>query len=145
VLFGNVKPMELPTLKQSPLKSTAEDLTGILPGLQEGLAQIRQARIDAAKEAGRQALQQQAGRPDRGPGPPMVPIETQDTLAAAVAELRIERGGALQMFQRLQDSLAPKKGEELQKKQIELAKESLEVQRAIATGLTGIPLVPILG
>jgi hypothetical protein len=145
VLFGNVKPMELPTLKQSPLKSTAEDLTGILPGLQEGLAQIRQARIDAAKEAGRQALQQQAGAPDRGPAPPMIPIETQDTLAAAVAELRIERGGALQMFQRLQDSLAPKKGEELQKKQIELAKESLEVQRAIATGLTGIPLVPILG
>jgi hypothetical protein len=145
VLFGGDKPMRLPELKQPPLKSTAGDLTGILPGLQEGLAQMRQARIDAAKEAGRQALQQQAAMPERGPAPPMVPIETQDTLAAAVAELRIERGGALQMFQRLQDSLAPKKGEELQKKQIELAKESLEVQRAIATGLTGIPLVPILG
>jgi tape measure domain-containing protein len=65
--------------------------------------------------------------------------------ASATAAQQVQRGGALQMFQRLQDSLAPKKGEELQKKQIELAKESLEVQRAIATGLTGIPLVPILG
>jgi hypothetical protein len=69
----------------------------------------------------------------------------EQTMAAAAEQVQIERGGALQMFQRLQDQLAPKKQEEMQKQQIELAKQSLEVQRAIATGITGLPLVPILG
>ena len=69
----------------------------------------------------------------------------EQTLAEVVQQVQIERGGALQMFQRLQDQLAPKKQEEMTKQQIELAKQSLEAQRAIATGITGLPLVPILG
>ncbi|HAV33664.1 MAG TPA: hypothetical protein DC058_14185 [Planctomycetaceae bacterium] len=145
VLFGGEKRMELPTLQQSALKSSTSDLTGILPGLQAELALIRQGRITAAQEAGREAQKRKDGQQiERPPAPALIPMAEQ-TMAAAAEQVQIERGGALQMFQRLQDQLAPKKQEEMQKQQIELAKQSLEVQRAIATGITGLPLVPILG
>ena len=138
----------LPKLKETKIKSTTGDLTGILPELQAELAAIREQRIKAAQEAGREAeKQKQAQQTERPPAPPLTPIPEQ-TLAAATEvaqQVQIERGGALQMFQRLQDQLAPKKQEEMTKQQIELAKQSLEVQRAIATGITGLPLVPILG
>jgi len=145
VLFGGEKRMELPTLQQSALKSSTSDLTGILPGLQAELALIRQGRITAAQEAGREAEKRKQGQQiERPAAPALIPMAEQ-TMAAAAEQVQIERGGALQMFQRLQDQLAPKKQEEMQKQQIELAKQSLEVQRAIATGITGLPLVPILG
>lgn len=145
VLFGGEKRMELPTLQQSALKSSTSDLTGILPGLQAELALIRQGRITAAQEAGREAEKRKQGQQiERSAAPALIPMAEQ-TMAAAAEQVQIERGGALQMFQRLQDQLAPKKQEEMQKQQIELAKQSLEVQRAIATGITGLPLVPILG
>ena len=145
VLFGGEKRMELPTLQQSALKSSTSDLTGILPGLQAELALIRQGRITAAQEAGREAEKRKQGQQiERPAAPALIPMAEQ-TMAAAAEQVQIERGGALQMFQRLQDQLAPKKQEELTKQQIELAKQSLEVQRAIATGITGLPLVPILG
>lgn len=145
VLFGGEKRMELPTLQQSALKSSTSDLTGILPGLQAELASIRQGRITAAQEAGREAEKRKQGQQiERPPAPALIPMAEQ-TMAAAAQQVQIERGGALQMFQRLQDQLAPKKQEELSKQQVELAKQSLEVQRAIATGITGLPLVPILG
>ena len=145
VLFGGEKRMELPTLQQSALKSSTSDLTGILPGLQAELALIRQGRITAAQEAGRETQKRKDGQQiERPPAPALIPMAEQ-TMAAAAEQVQIERGGALQMFQRLQDQLAPKKQEEMQKQQIELAKQSLEVQRAIATGITGLPLVPILG
>jgi hypothetical protein len=145
VLFGGEKQMELPTLQQSALKSSTSDLTGILPGLQAELALIRQGRITAAQEAGREAEKRKQGQQiERPAAPALIPMAEQ-TMAAAAQQVQIERGGALQMFQRLQDQLAPKKQEEMQKQQIELAKQSLEVQRAIATGITGLPLVPILG
>ena len=145
VLFGGEKRVELPTLQQSALKSSTSDLTGILPGLQAELALIRQGRITAAQEAGREAQKRKDGQQiERPPAPALIPMAEQ-TMAAAAEQVQIERGGALQMFQRLQDQLAPKKQEEMQKQQIELAKQSLEVQRAIATGITGLPLVPILG
>jgi hypothetical protein len=145
VLFGGEKRMELPTLQQSALKSSTSDLTGILPGLQAELALIRQGRITAAQEAGREAEKRKQGQQiERPAAPALIPMAEQ-TMAAAAQQVQIERGGALQMFQRLQDQLAPKKQEEMQKQQIELAKQSLEVQRAIATGITGLPLVPILG
>ena len=145
VLFGGEKRMELPTLQQSALKSSTSDLTGILPGLQAELALIRQGRITTAQEAGREAEKRKQGQQmERPPAPALIPIAEQ-TLAQAVQQVQIERGGALQMFQRLQDQLAPKKQEEMTKQQIELAKQSLEVQRTIAIGITGLPLVPILG
>jgi len=145
VLFGGEKRMELPTLQQSALKSSTSDLTGILPGLQAELALIRQGRITAAQEAGREAEKRKQGQQiERPAAPALIPMAEQ-TMAAAAEQVQIERGGALQMFQRLQDQLAPKKQEEMQKQQVELAKQSLEVQRAIATGITGLPLVPILG
>lgn len=145
VLFGGEKRMELPTLQQSALKSSTSDLTGILPGLQAELALIRQGRITAAQEAGREAEKRKQGQQiERPAAPALIPMAEQ-TMAAAAEQVQIERGGALQMFQRLQDQLAPKKQEELSKQQVELAKQSLEVQRAIATGITGLPLVPILG
>lgn len=145
VLFGGEKRMELPTLQQSALKSSTSDLTGILPGLQAELALIRQGRITAAQEAGREAEKRKQGQQiERPPAPALIPMAEQ-TMAAAAQQVQIERGGALQMFQRLQDQLAPKKQEELSKQQLELAKQSLEVQRAIAVGITGLPLVPILG
>lgn len=145
VLFGGEKRMELPTLQQSALKSSTSDLTGILPGLQAELALIRQGRITAAQEAGREAEKRKQGQQiERPAAPALIPMAEQ-TMAAAAQQVQIERGGALQMFQRLQDQLAPKKQEEMTKQQIELAKQSLEVQRAIATGITGLPLVPILG
>jgi hypothetical protein len=145
VLFGGEKQMELPTLQQSALKSSTSDLTGILPGLQAELALIRQGRITAAQEAGREAEKRKQGQQiERPAAPALIPMAEQ-TMAAAAQQVQIERGGALQMFQRLQDQLAPKKQEELSKQQVELAKQSLEVQRAIATGITGLPLVPILG
>ena len=135
----------LPKLKEPKIKSSTSDLTGILPELQAELELIRQERIKAAQEAGREAeKQKQAQQTERPPAPPLIPIPEQ-TLAEVVQQVQIERGGALQMFQRLQDQLAPKKQEEMTKQQIELAKQSLEVQRAIATGITGLPLVPILG
>jgi len=140
---GNM--LSLPEFKQPALKSTTSDLTGILPGLQAELALIRQGRITAAQEAGREAEKRKQGQQmQREAAPPLIPMAEQ-TLAEAVQQVQIERGGALQMFQRLQDQLAPKKQEEMTKQQIELAKQSLEVQRAIATGITGLPLVPILG
>lgn len=140
---GNM--LSLPEFKQPALKSTTSDLTGILPGLQAELALIRQGRITAAQEAGREAeKRKQAQQMERPAAPALIPMAEQ-TMAAAAEQVRIERGGALQMFQRLQDQLAPKKQEELSKQQVELAKQSLEVQRAIATGITGLPLVPILG
>ena len=138
----------LPKLKEPKIKSSTSDLTGILPALQAELELIRQERIKAAQEAGREAeKQKQAQQTERPPAPPLIPIPEQTLAAAAevVQQVQIERGGALQMFQRLQDQLAPKKQEEMTKQQIELAKQSLEVQRAIATGITGLPLVPILG
>ena len=145
VLFGGEKRMELPTLQQSALKSSTSDLTGILPGLQAELALIRQGRITAAQEAGREAEKRKQGQQiERPAAPALIPMAEQ-TMAAAAEQVQIERGGALQMFQRLQDQLAPKKQEELSKQQIELAKQSLEVQRAISAGITGLPLVPILG
>lgn len=145
VLFGGEKRMELPTLQQSALKSSTSDLTGILPGLQAELALIRQGRITAAQEAGREAEKRKQGQQiERPAAPALVPMAEQ-TMAAAAEQVQIERGGALQMFQRLQDQLAPKKQEELSKQQVELAKQSLEVQRAISAGITGLPLVPILG
>jgi len=143
---GNM--LSLPEFKQPALKSTTSDLTGILPGLQAELALIRQGRITAAQEAGREAEKRKQGQQmQREAAPPLIPIPEQTLAAAAevVQQVQIERGGALQMFQRLQDQLAPKKQEEMTKQQIELAKQSLEVQRAIATGITGLPLVPILG
>ena len=140
---GNM--LSLPEFKQPALKSTTSDLTGILPGLQAELALIRQGRIMAAQEAGREAeKRKQAQQTERPPAPALIPIAEQ-TLAEVAQQVQIERGGALQMFQRLQDQLAPKKQEERSKQQVELAKQSLEVQRAIATGITGLPLVPILG
>ena len=140
---GNM--LSLPEFKQPALKSTTSDLTGILPGLQAELALIRQGRITAAQEAGREAEKRKQGQQiERPPAPALIPMAEQ-TLAEAAQQVQIERGGALQMFQRLQDQLAPKKQEEMTKQQIELAKQSLEVQRAIATGITGLPLVPILG
>lgn len=145
VLFGGEKRMELPTLQQSALKSSTSDLTGILPGLQAELALIRQGRIMAAQEAGREAEKRKQGQQiERPAAPALIPMAEQ-TMAAAAQQVQIERGGALQMFQRLQDQLAPKKQEELSKQQVELAKQSLEVQRAISAGITGLPLVPILG
>ena len=135
----------LPTLKETKIKSTTGDLTGILPELQAELALIREGRIKAAQEAGREAeKRKQAQQTERPPAPALIPMAEQ-TMAAAAEQVRIERGGALQMFQRLQDQLAPKKQEELSKQQVELAKQSLEVQRAISAGITGLPLVPILG
>ncbi|MFN6310840.1 MAG: tape measure protein, partial [Planctomyces sp.] len=127
VLFGGEKRMELPTLQQSALKSSTSDLTGILPGLQAELALIRQGRITAAQEAGREAEKRKQGQQiERPAAPALIPMAEQ-TMAAAAEQVQIERGGALQMFQRLQDQLAPKKQEEMQKQQIELAKQSLEV------------------
>jgi len=140
---GNM--LSLPEFKQPALKSTTSDLTGILPGLQAELALIRQGRITAAQEAGREAEKRKQGQQmQREAAPPLIPMAEQ-TLAEAAQQVQIERGGALQMFQRLQDQLAPKKQEELSKQQVELLKQSVEVQRAIATGITGLPLVPILG
>lgn len=140
---GNM--LSLPEFKQPALKSTTSDLTGILPGLQAELALIRQGRITAAQEAGREAENRKQGQQmQREAAPPLIPMAEQ-TLAEAAQQVQIERGGALQMFQRLQDQLAPKKQEELSKQQVELLKQSVEVQRAIATGITGLPLVPILG
>ena len=153
VIAHNLNPMNiaqgnmlsLPEFKQPALKSTTSDLTGILPGLQAELALIRQGRITAAQEAGREAEKRKQGQQiERPAAPALIPMAEQ-TMAAAAEQVQIERGGALQMFQRLQDQLAPKKQEEMTKQQIELAKQSLEVQRAIATGITGLPLVPILG
>jgi len=138
----------LPKLKEPKIKSSTSDLTGILPELQAELELIRQERIKAAQEAGREAeKQKQAQQTERPPAPPLIPIPEQTLAAAAevVQQVQIERGGALQMFQRLQDQLAPKKQEEMTKQQVELLKQSVEVQRAIATGITGLPLVPILG
>lgn len=80
---------------------------------------------------------------DFGAGVPGAPGAAQ--AAAQAAAQQVQRGGALQMFQRLQEQLAPKKTEELQQQQIELARESVEIQRQISAGIAGLPMVPILG
>lgn len=143
VLMGNQPKTEMPRLEFSPMVSRGSLREAVMAELDV----VRQGRIaerKAAASAAFQEQQKQAQAPKREPAPALIPI--QETLATAVAEqVRIERGGALQVFQRLQEQLAPKKTEDLQKQQIELAKESIEIQRQISAGITGLPMVPILG
>jgi hypothetical protein len=143
VIMGQQPKAEMPRLEFSPMVSRGslrESVMAELDAVRQGRIAERRAAASAAFQE--QKKQQQA--PKREPAPALIPM--QETLGSAVAEqVRIERGGAMQMFQRLQEQLAPKKTEELQKQQIELAKESIEIQRQISAGITGLPMVPILG
>lgn len=143
VIMGQQPKAEMPRLEFSPMVSRGslrEEVMAELDAVRQGRIEERRAAASAAFQE--QKKQQQA--PKREPAPALIPM--QETLGSAVAEqVRIERGGALQMFQRLQEQLAPKKTEEFQKQQIELAKESIEIQRQISAGITGLPMVPILG
>jgi hypothetical protein len=143
VIMGQQPKAEMPRLEFSPMVSRGSLREEVMAELDA----VRKQRIEERRAAASAAFQEQKKQqqaPKREPAPALIPM--QETLGSAVAEqVRIERGGALQMFQRLQEQLAPKKTEEFQKQQIELAKESIEIQRQISAGITGLPMVPILG
>jgi len=134
-----------------PTLQAMQEFTGFKPPETSAATTSVMENIDAqlaAARAEREAARNAPKPPGEGGG--FAPVDfaggAPGTPAAAqAAAQQVQRGGALQMFQRLQDQLAPKKQEELSKQQVELAKQSLEVQRAISAGITGLPLVPILG
>jgi hypothetical protein len=145
VMFGGQKAVEVPTLEFSPMVARGS----LREAVQAELDFVRGQRIAERKAEASAAFkeQQKLQKPERQAAPPLIPMvdESLSNAVTQAAQIAIERGGALQVFQRLQDQLSPKKTEDLQKQQIDLAKESLKVQQAISAGITGLPLVPILG
>lgn len=123
---------------------TSAATTSVMENIDAQLAAARAER-EAARNAPKPPSEGGGFTPvDFGAGAPGAPAAVAQAAAQAAAQ-QVQRGGALQVFQRLQEQLAPKKTEELQKQQIELAKESIEIQRQISAGITGLPMVPILG
>lgn len=122
---------------------TSAATTSVMENIDAQLAAARAER-EAARNAPKPPGEGGGFAPvDFGAGVPGAPGAAQ--AAAQAAAQQVQRGGALQMFQRLQEQLAPKKTEELQQQQIELARESVEIQRQISAGIAGLPMVPILG
>lgn len=131
VLLGSEAAQGMPTLEFSAALSG-----GVLDQVRAELDLVRQQRIDANRAAAR--AQQAAGpERDRGAAPPtqgmdMTAFEQLGAAAGQAEQQRVERAGALQTFQRLQDRL------QQQDKLAELAAAQLKAQQQAVTELSSM-------
>lgn len=131
VLLGSEAAQGMPTLEFSAALSG-----GVLDQVRAELDLVRQQRIEANRAAAR--AQQAAGpERDRGAAPPtqgmdMTAFEQLGAAAGQAEQQRVERAGALQTFQRLQDRL------QQQDKLAELAAAQLKAQQQAVTELSSM-------
>lgn len=145
VLLGSEAAQGIPTLEFSAALSG-----GVLDQVRAELDLVRQQRIEANRAAAR--AQQAAGpERDRGAAPPtqgmdMAAFEQLGAAAGQAEQQRVERAGALQTFQRLQDRLQQQdKLTGIAQNQLTAQQEAVKLLGSINGGLGGIATLGVLG
>jgi tape measure domain-containing protein len=138
-MLGIMEAKELPTLE-----FTAQTSGGLAKQIEQELETARKIRADARAAVAKTEPKKEPEKP-RGPQGPMTRIELGETARNATEAMQVERGGALQVFQRLQDQLRQADMSlVVQKQQLDVQQQSLAVLGQINGGLGGIATLGLL-
>lgn len=144
VLLGNEKARAMPELEFSPRLAG-----GLGADVMAELERVRADRIAEARAAAAAAAKQQALEPQPAPNLAFVSQEqtaAAQTMKAAGEQQRVERAGALQTFQRLQDRLQQQdKLTGIAQNQLTAQQEAVKLLGSINGGLGGIATLGVLG